>query len=201
MSVSRNPKNARVGVVLFGLVAGMVGLSFAAVPLYRLFCQVTGFGGTPIVVEAGDVEIVGRTVTVRFNADTDRGIPWNFVPAQKEVRLQLGEHGLAFYRATNPTARPVTGTAVFNVTPLKAGQYFSKVECFCFTEQLLEPGQTVDMPVAFYIDPRLNDDPSMADVTTITLSYTFYRAEQPAPEPQDSAHLVNPMSSRDHRSK
>jgi cytochrome c oxidase assembly protein subunit 11 len=179
----------------------MVGLSFAAVPLYRLFCQVTGFGGTPIVVEAGDVDVVNRTVTVRFNADIDRSIPWNFRPVQKEVQLQLGEQGLAFYQANNPTARPITGTAVFNVTPLKAGQYFNKVECFCFTEQVLEPGQSVDMPVAFYVDPRLNDDPSMADVTTITLSYTFYRAEQSASEPQDSAQLVNPMSSRDHRSK
>jgi cytochrome c oxidase assembly protein subunit 11 len=191
-----NGKNARVSLLLFGLVAGMIGLSFAAVPLYRLFCQVTGFSGTPQIVEKGSDKIVGRVVKIRFNSDTDRSIPWDFRPAQLEVSAQLGEQKLVFYRAHNPTARPITGTAVFNVTPLKVGEYFNKVECFCFTEQRLEPGQTVDMPVAFYVDPRLNDDPSMADVTTITLSYTFYRAERTEEQPRDSAQLVKPTSSR-----
>ena len=150
-------------------------------PLYRLFCQVTGFGGTPQIAAEGEVDIVDRIVTVRFNADIDRGLGWSFRPAQREVKLKLGEQSLAFYRARNIDDEPLVGTATFNVTPLKAGQYFNKVECFCFTEQRLEPGQTIDMPVSFYVDPRLNNDPSMADVTTITLSYTFYEAKLAEP--------------------
>lgn len=188
-------KNTRTGVVLFGVVVGMVGLSFAAVPLYQLFCQVTGFGGTPQIVAEGSVETLERTVKVRFNADTDRNLPWNFKPAQKSVELKLGEQALAFYEARNEGHRPVVGTATFNVTPLKAGQYFNKIECFCFTEQRLEPGESIDMPVTFYVDPRLNDDPSMADVTTITLSYTFYQAEEQQAS-TDSAQLSNPPASR-----
>lgn len=190
----RSSANRRMGLVLAGVVAGMVGLSFAAVPLYRIFCQVTGFGGTPQVVAEYSTEILDRSVTVRFNADTDRSLPWEFRPEQRSVRLKLGEQGLAFYEARNYSQRPVTGTATFNVTPLKAGQYFNKIECFCFTEQLLEPGQRVDMPVTFYVDPRLNDDPSMADVTTITLSYTFYRVEGPAGAPQKTTQATDPLS-------
>jgi cytochrome c oxidase assembly protein subunit 11 len=188
--------NRRLALLLSGLVVGMVGLSFAAVPLYRLFCQVTGFAGTPNIVAAGSATTLERRVTVRFNADTDRNLPWYFRPAQASVQLQLGEQGLAHYEARNLSDRTIVGTATFNVTPLKAGQYFSKIECFCFTEQRLEPGQTVDMPVAFYVDPRLNDDPSMADVTTITLSYTFYRvaADDRSP-PARAASLSNPSSS------
>ncbi len=192
MRIAKTNANRRMGLVLTGVVAGMVALSFAAVPLYRIFCQVTGFGGTPQIVAENAVEVMDRTVTVRFNAVTDRKLPWQFRPVQRSVDLKLGEQGLAFYEARNPSARPVVGTATFNVTPLKAGQYFSKVECFCFTEQLLEPGQSVDMPVAFYVDPRLNDDPSMDDVKTITLSYTFYRADA---ETQESAQLAHSLSS------
>ena len=188
-------KNTRTGLVLFGVAVGMVGMAYAAVPLYQLFCQVTGFGGTPMIVEAGDVEVIDRKVTVRFNADTDRNLPWRFRPVQQSVELQVGEQGLAYYEARNDSRNPVVGTATFNVTPLKAGQYFSKVECFCFTEQRLEPGQSIDMPVAFYVDPRLNDDPSMADVTTITLSYTFYQAEEEQTS-SDTAQLSNPLTSR-----
>jgi cytochrome c oxidase assembly protein subunit 11 len=188
-------KNTRTGVVLFGMVVGMVGLSFAAVPLYQIFCQVTGFGGTPQIVAEGSVEMLERTVKVRFNADTDRNLPWNFKPVQKVVELQLGEQGLAFYKARNDSQTPIVGTATFNVTPLKAGQYFNKIECFCFTEQRLEPGESVDMPVSFFVDPRLNDDPSMADVTTITLSYTFYQVEEEQTS-TDTAHLSNPPTSR-----
>jgi cytochrome c oxidase assembly protein subunit 11 len=188
-------KNTRTGVVLFGVVVGMVGLSFAAVPLYQIFCQVTGFGGTPQIVAEGSVEMLERTVKVRFNADTDRNLPWNFKPVQKVVELQLGEQGLAFYKARNDSQTPIVGTATFNVTPLKAGQYFNKIECFCFTEQRLEPGESVDMPVSFFVDPRLNDDPSMADVTTITLSYTFYQVEEEQTS-TDTAHLSNPPTSR-----
>lgn len=188
-------KNKRVAFALTGLVFGMVGMSFAAVPLYQLFCQVTGFGGTPMIVEEGSVEVLERKVTVRFNADTDRNLPWQFHPVQRSVELKLGEQGLAHYQARNVSGRAVVGTATFNVTPLKAGQYFSKIECFCFTEQRLEPGQSVDMPVAFFVDPRMADDPSMADVKTITLSYTFYRADGGKAGDPETASLSNPSLS------
>ena len=194
--IERGRNNTRMALMLSGLVVGMIGFSFAAVPLYRIFCQVTGFGGTPQIVEAGSVEVLDRKVTVRFNADIDRDLPWNFKPVQKLVELQVGEQGLAYYEARNDSDQAVVGTATFNVTPLKAGQYFSKIDCFCFTEQRLEPGQSIDMPVAFYVDPRLNDDPSMADVTTITLSYTFYRVEEEQPASSDTAMLSNPLTSR-----
>lgn len=188
-------KNKRVAFALTGLVFGMVGMSFAAVPLYQLFCQVTGFGGTPMIVEEGSVEVLERKVTVRFNADTDRNLPWQFHPVQRSVELKLGEQGLAHYQARNVSGRAVVGTATFNVTPLKAGQYFSKIECFCFTEQRLEPGQSVDMPVAFFVDPRMADDPSMADVKTITLSYTFYRVDGGKAGDPETASLSNPSLS------
>ncbi len=198
MSSRKRSKNLRTGVMLTSLVAGMVGLSFAAVPLYQIFCQVTGFGGTPQVVEEGSLTVLNRQVTVRFNADTDRGMPWYFHPVQRSVRLKLGEQGLIFYQARNLSDQPVVGTAVFNVTPEKAGQYFNKIDCFCFTEQRLEPGQSVDMPVAFYVDPRLNDDPSMASVATITLSYTFYEVAEPEAKPHNTAQLSvsSPSASR-----
>jgi len=191
-------KNHHTGIVLAGVAAGMVGLSFAAVPLYRAFCQATGFGGTPQVVAAGSVQVLDRQVTVRFNADTDRNLAWYFHPLQKSVRLKLGEQTLANYQARNLSDRAITGTAVFNVVPEKAGQYFNKIECFCFTEQRLEPGQSVDMPVVFYVDPRLNDDPSMADVATITLSYTFYEVVEPKATPHTTAQLAvsSPSASR-----
>lgn len=182
-------KNGRLGLILCGVVVGMIGLSFASVPLYRIFCQVTGFGGTPQIVAAASVKVIDRMVTVRFNSDVDRGLNWYFQPAQKSEQLKLGEQGLAFFRAKNLGNKPIVGTAVFNVTPLKAGEYFNKIQCFCFTEQRLEPGQSVDMPVAFYVDPRLNDDPSMADVATITLSYTFYESLDPKSAPQTTAQL------------
>jgi cytochrome c oxidase assembly protein subunit 11 len=182
-----------VVVLCSAVVAAMVGLSFAAVPLYRLFCQVTGYGGTTQVSEAPPAEVGERIVKVRFNADVDARLPWNFVPAQVEVALRVGEVGMAFYRARNLTGQPVTGTAVFNVTPLKAGQYFNKVQCFCFDEQRLQPGQSVDMPVTFFVDPAINDDPNLDDVRTITLSYTFFRAEE---EEADEGEEVSSNSDR-----
>tara|TARA_R110002073_G_scaffold12942_2_gene55958 strand:- start:448 stop:1035 length:588 start_codon:yes stop_codon:yes gene_type:complete len=194
VTASRASKNKRMGLMLTSVVAGMIALSFAAVPLYRIFCQVTGFGGTPQIVEAGSVPMLDRQITVRFNADTDRNLGWRFQPVQQSVRLKLGEQALAFYRARNLDDKPIVGTATFNVTPLKAGQYFNKIECFCFTEQRLEPGQSVDMPVAFYVDPRLNDDPSMVNVETITLSYTFYEAVDATASAQ--LNTTSPSASR-----
>ncbi len=189
----RTGRNRGVVVLCSAVVAAMVGLSFAAVPLYRLFCQVTGYGGTTQVSEAPPAEVGERIVKVRFNADVDARLPWNFVPAQVEVALRVGEVGMAFYRARNLTGQPVTGTAVFNVTPLKAGQYFNKVQCFCFDEQRLQPGQSVDMPVTFFVDPAINDDPNLDDVRTITLSYTFFRAEE---EEADEGEEVSSNSDR-----
>jgi cytochrome c oxidase assembly protein subunit 11 len=172
-------RNARTALVLTCVFAGMVGLSFAAVPLYRLFCQVTGFGGTTQVAEVAP-EAVGETIKVRFNADRSPELPWAFKPSQVEVEVKVGERTMAYYTAENLSDTAVSGTATFNVTPLKAGKYFSKIACFCFTEQTLQPGERVDMPVDYFVDPAILDDPNMADVTTITLSYTFF----PMPDAQ-----------------
>ena len=169
-------RNARTGVVLTGIVAGMIGLSFASVPLYRLFCQVTGYGGTTQVAEAAPGAVAERVIKVRFNTDIGPGLPWYFKPVQREIALRVGESGLATFRARNLSDIAVTGTSTFNVTPLKAGQYFNKVQCFCFTEQRLEAGQELDMAVSFFVDPGLLSDRNLAEVTTITLSYTFFRA-------------------------
>ncbi|WP_421782842.1 cytochrome c oxidase assembly protein [Kiloniella litopenaei] len=171
-------KNARVAIILGGVVCGMVALAFASVPLYRLFCQVTGYGGTTQVSEVGatdDLVVTDRDVTIRFDSSVNGDLPWYFKPAQRAVDLKVGEEGIAFYRAKNTSDDKVKGVATFNVTPLKAGQYFVKVECFCFSEQTLLPGQEVDMPVTFYVDPEIENDPNLSDVKTITLSYTFFR--------------------------
>ncbi len=170
-------KNRLFMAGLFGLVFGMVGLAYASVPLYALFCQVTGFGGTTQRADAAPARQVDRVIKVRFNADVNQSLPWRFKPEQKELTVKLGEMGLAAYQAANRVDRATVGTALYNVTPDKVGKYFNKIECFCFTEQVLEPGQSVDMPVAFFVDPALADDPAMEDVTTITLSYTFFRAK------------------------
>ena len=169
-------KNGALAILLFGVATGMVGLSFAAVPLYRLFCQVTGYGGTTQVAEAMPAQVGERIFTVRFNADLSRDMPWRFEPKQREMTLRVGEPGLAFYAAENLAKAPITGTSTFNVTPLKVGPYFSKVDCFCFEEQLLAPAESVDMGVSFFVDPAILEDPRMDDVKTITLSYTFFRA-------------------------
>lgn len=170
-------RNRTMLISLLALAFGMVGLTYASVPLYQLFCQVTGFGGTTQRAEAASGTVLEREVVVRFNADVNSGLPWSFRPVQKEVRVKLGETALVAYRAENRSKEAVIGTAVFNVTPEKSGAYFNKIECFCFTEQVLNPGESVDMPVAFFVDPALADDPNAEDVKTITLSYTFYRAK------------------------
>ncbi len=173
--VARNSKrNWLTAVVAAGVVVGMMGAAYAAVPLYQMFCQVTGFGGTTQVAEKAPVAAGERVFTVRFNADTARGMPWQFRPQQRAVSLKVGEQALALYEAVNPTDRHIVGTSTFNVTPLKAGSYFSKIECFCFTEQALAPGQSVDMPVSFFVDPEISNDRNLDDVKTITLSYTFF---------------------------
>lgn len=171
-------------VVLFGIVAAMTGLAFASVPLYRLFCQVTGFAGTPktgaYVGTASTDGAPGLPVTVRFDANVNAQLPWRFEPVERQVVVRLGEEVLIHYRAQNLSDRPVTGTATFNVTPFKVAQYFNKMECFCFTEQTLNPGEEVSMPVLFYVDPQLFEDPNTAEVRKITLSYTFFPVEKQA---------------------
>ena len=178
----KSHRNAALGAVLAGVVFAGIGLSYAAVPLYRLFCQVTGFGGTTQVAEAAPAAALERRMTIRFNADVDPALPWSFQPVAREVTVRVGEQALAFYRATNRGSEPVVGTATFNVTPLKAGAYFDKIDCFCFSEQRLGPGESADLPVSFFVDPKLVQDRKLDDVSTITLSYTFFRAQsQPAP--------------------
>jgi cytochrome c oxidase assembly protein subunit 11 len=177
MASSLQFRNRRLAMISFTVAAGMVGASYAAVPLYEIFCQVTGYGGTTQVAEEAPKRILDRQMTVRFNADVGKAMPWRFAPAQDRVQIKVGEQALAFYRAKNNSNRTITGTATFNVTPAKAGQYFNKVECFCFTEQELKAGGEIDMPVTFFIDPAIADDPNLNEVTTITLSYTFFETE------------------------
>jgi cytochrome c oxidase assembly protein subunit 11 len=157
---------------------GMGGLSFAAVPLYRIFCQVTGYGGTTQTADALPDEIGARVIKVRFNADIGRDMPWRFRPAQREIAVRLGEPGLAYFEATNRSELEVTGSATFNVTPAKAGIYFNKVACFCFDSQVLAPGQSARLPVSFFIDPAIADDRNLDDVSTVTLSYTFFKTAE-----------------------
>ena len=167
--------NLRVAGSVAGAVAGMLALAYAAVPLYETFCRVTGWAGTTQVAERSSQEILKRKITVRFDASRADGMPWAFKPAQVKQELRIGETGLAYYEATNMSDEPVIGTASYNVQPAKAGLYFMKVECFCFTEQRLEPGESMLMPVTYFIDPELADERNLDDVREITLSYTFYR--------------------------
>lgn len=169
----------RVAMSLAGLVVVMVGMAYAAVPLYRMFCQVTGFGGTPQIAAKGSSHVVDRTIVVRFDANVSTALPWEFQPKQRTVEVKLGENVLAYYSATNRSSRITTGSAAFNVAPESAGAYFNKVECFCFTEQTLKPGETVDMPVSFFVDPSILQDPDAGKLSEITLSYTFYPVDEP----------------------
>jgi cytochrome c oxidase assembly protein subunit 11 len=158
----------------------MVGLSFAAVPLYRLYCQVTGYAGTTQKADKPSNVVLDRTITLHFDANVAPDLAWRFEPVQRTMDVKIGENALAFYRATNLSDEPLTGTAVFNVTPEAAGIHFNKIECFCFTEQTLEPGQSADMPVSFFVDPAIVDDEDASYLSELTLSYTFYRTDAPA---------------------
>lgn len=165
-----------------GVVVLMGGLAWASVPFYDWFCRVTGFGGTTGVSEVASDEILDQTIKVRFDASLERHMPWQFTPVEREMEIRIGETGLAFYEAYNPTDRPVAGSASYNVTPYEAGGFFSKIDCFCFEEQLLMPGERVEMPVTFYVDPEIVDDMDAKYVHTITLSYTFYEIDLPEEE-------------------
>jgi cytochrome c oxidase assembly protein subunit 11 len=183
--------NRRVAMALVVLTAAMIGLTFASVPLYRLFCQVTGYGGTTQRVDAPSAAMSDQIVAVRFDATTSSELNWSFRPVETRIELKVGENRLAFYKAVNRSDHAVTGTATFNVTPEVAGSYFNKVACFCFNEQTLGPGQEVDMPVSFFIDPAILSDPETRGISEITLSYTFFEVSKPkqsaAPAPVKGA--------------
>ena len=170
--------NRRIAVACVSAVAVMVGMAYAAVPLYNLFCRVTGYAGTTqVAVNSEGIRIVDREVKVRFDANIEKGFGWEFAPVQRDVALKLGETREIAYRARNLTDKPLTGTATFNVTPQSAGAYFNKIECFCFTETTLQPGEELIMPVVFFVDPDMADTEETRDIHTITLSYTFFERE------------------------
>jgi len=165
--------NNRTALITASVALAALGMAFASVPLYRAFCQLTGFDGTPLRAEKAPGAVAG-SIGVRFDANVDQKLPWRFEPVQNQVRIAPGERTTIYYEAKNLSARPITGQAVWNVTPDTVGQYFNKIQCFCFTEQTLKPGQTVDMPVVFFVDPKLRTDEATKDIDEITLSYTFY---------------------------
>lgn len=177
MAATVDRRNEKVAFTLMGLVLGMTGLAFASVPLYQLFCQVTGYGGTTQVASEAPKGLIDRQMTVRFDSNVDGALAWKVTPS-RPVTGQVGALETVTYRATNSTDKPITGMAVFNVTPEKAGYYFNKMECFCFTEQTLAPGETVDMPIVFFVDPEIDENHDLDTVREITLSYTFYASDK-----------------------
>jgi cytochrome c oxidase assembly protein subunit 11 len=173
-------RNSLVVGGLAAVVFGMVGLSFAAVPLYGVFCRATGFGGTTQRVDQAAEATTERMIEIRFNTDVNSALPWEFKPNQRSITLKVGETGMATFHAHNSSGSPIIGTAVYNVTPEKAGLYFDKIQCFCFTQQMLRPQESADLPVAFFIDPAIVKDHNLDDMSVITLSYTFYKAKDQA---------------------
>jgi cytochrome c oxidase assembly protein subunit 11 len=182
MTVAIGPnKNLKTAIMAGALAISMVGLGFAAVPLYRLFCQTTGFGGTTMRVDeakAATVQSTNKQITIRFDANHRSDLPWTFAPERPTENVTIGARDMAVYLAKNESSQPVTGTATFNVVPELAGKYFNKIQCFCFTEQTLNPGQQVRMPVLYYVDPAILTDPDTKNIEEITLSYTFYPVDQ-----------------------
>ncbi|MDH4982443.1 cytochrome c oxidase assembly protein [Hyphomicrobium sp. D-2] len=173
-------RDGAVALICGAIVVGMIGASFAAVPLYRLYCQVTGYGGTTQRAETLPTKVLDRIVRVHFDANVAKDLPWTFEPAQPWMDVKVGENNLAFYRATNTSDRATTGTSIYNVTPDSVGRHFSKVQCFCFNEQRLEPGQSIDMPVSFFVDPEFVSDEETGHLSELTLSYTFYPVTAPS---------------------
>ncbi|MEJ0060618.1 MAG: cytochrome c oxidase assembly protein [Terricaulis sp.] len=180
LTPEKRKRMAITAAVVSAIVVGMTGMAFAAVPLYSLFCQVTGYGGTTQTASAAATTILDRRIEVRFDANTATGVPIEFEPAAVSQSLRLGETGLAFYRVRNLSDQPVTVVASYNVTPHKIGKYFEKLECFCFQDQTLAPGQSAELPVVYFVDPALASDPDTEEVNTVTLSYTFFRSQYEA---------------------
>ena len=170
-------KDKRTALTILMIVTGMFAFSYAAFPLYSIFCKSTGFGGTPKTGGEASQKIGKRLFTIRFNADTSRDIPWHFAPLQKQTEVRTGENKMVFFSAENQSDKPVTGIASYNIAPDEAGQYFHKIQCFCFNKQTLKPGEKVEMPVSFYIDPEIENNLDLKDINTITLSYTFFKAD------------------------
>ena len=185
MSKPLTPK--KTAALLAGVAAIMLSLSFAAVPFYNWFCRVTGYAGTTSVAEQGADEILDQTVKIRFDASLEAGMPWQFRAMQPSMTIRIGETGLAFFEAYNPTDKAVGGQASYNVTPDQSGGYFTKIECFCFTEQILQPGERIQMPVSFYVDPSIVKDPEASLIKEITLSYTFHVADIPQKQAANTA--------------
>jgi len=183
-------KNRKVALYAAAGALAMLGLGYASVPLYRLFCQVTGFGGTTqraSEADAAAVKLGAGEISVRFDANVDHSVPWRFVPQQRTQEMRIGSRKMAFYQAENLSDQPITGVASFNVVPEAAGKYFKKIQCFCFNRQTLAPHQKVDMPVIYFVDPAIKDDPDAADIQQITLSYTFHKVEEGGAKALDRA--------------
>jgi cytochrome c oxidase assembly protein subunit 11 len=189
-SATLQNRNRRVGLIALGCGLAMLGLGYAAVPLYRLFCQATGFAGTTqraTAAEAAAIKVSDKTIIIRFDGNVDRGMPWRFQPVQVSQTVAIGARSLARFSAKNLSDKPITGRASFNVEPEQAGLYFHKIQCFCFNEQTLQPGQEVDMPVTYYVDPKILQDPDAKDIGAITLSYTFHKTEDTGAKALDRA--------------
>jgi len=183
---SKQRSNRVVAVTCFALFASMIGAAYASVPLYRIFCQVTGYGGTTQRVEQMSDVILDKTINVRFDANTSGALPWDFKPKQRQVTIRIGETTQISYEGKNLSPKPTSGRASFNVTPERAGAYFNKIQCFCFTDTTLQPGEDIDMPVVFFVDPDIVNDPDLKDVKTITLSYTMFPIDKPQPVAQSA---------------
>lgn len=195
-SKTNRKTNLLVAGTCLAFFGGMVGMAYAAVPLYRMFCQLTGYGGTTQRVETYADRVLDRTITIRFDANMSGGLPWEFQPVAREIKGRIGETMQATYRAVNGFDEPTSGRATFNVTPEMAGAYFNKVECFCFTDTTLAPGESLDMPVVFYVDPDIVDVPELKNIKTITLSYTFFPIEGAKPVASVSEGKANDTATK-----
>ena len=189
--MARPSKTRRTALLLMAIPPVMLGMAYAAVPLYDWFCRVTGYGGTTSVAAEESAEILDETVTVRFDSNVAPDMPWQFEPKVREMDLRIGETGMMFYEAYNPTDEPVAGTASYNVSPFSAGPFFAKIACFCFEMQVLQPGERVEMPVTFFVDPQLVEDREAGQVRNITLSYTMHRSELPAETAPEGAQAAS----------
>jgi cytochrome c oxidase assembly protein subunit 11 len=195
MAMADQSRNLRTALIAAAGALAMLGLGFASVPLYRWFCQVTGLGGTTQRIgeaQAASVKVAGKSISVRFDANVESGMPWKFAASQVTQELAIGARKMAFYRAENLSSEPITGVASFNVEPAQAGLYFNKIQCFCFEQQTLQPGQAVDMPVIYFVDPKLLDDPEARDIEAITLSYTFHVSADQSEALKGGAKALDP---------